>query len=51
MTDLSVGVNWYLSSTSAIRFNYIHTSVEDRGSGNILVLRYQFRPLPVPGWR
>jgi phosphate-selective porin OprO/OprP len=51
MTDLSFGVNWYLSATSAVKFNYIHSTVKDRGHANILVLRYQFRPLPVPGWR
>jgi phosphate-selective porin OprO/OprP len=51
MLNLTFGVNWYLSGTSALRLNYIHTVVEDRGHGNILVLRYQFRPLPVPGWR
>jgi phosphate-selective porin OprO/OprP len=51
MTDFSFGVNWYLSSTSAVKLNYIHSTVKDRGHANILILRYQFRPLPVPGWR
>lgn len=51
MTDLSFGVNWYLSSTSAVKLNYIHSDVNDRGRANILLLRYQFRPLPVPGWK
>jgi phosphate-selective porin OprO/OprP len=51
MTDLSFGVNWYLSATSAVKFNYINSNVKDRGRANVFVLRYQFRPLPVPGWR
>jgi phosphate-selective porin OprO/OprP len=51
MTNVSFGVNWYLNATSAMKLSYIHTNVEDRGRGNIFVLRYQFRPLPVPGWR
>ena len=51
MVDLSFGVNWYLSSTSAVKFNYINSNVKDHGRANIFSLRYQFRPLPVPGWR
>jgi phosphate-selective porin OprO/OprP len=51
MINLTFGVNWYLTQTSAIRFNYIRSDVKDRGRANILLLRYQFRPLPVPGWR
>jgi len=51
MVDYSFGVNWYLSGTSAVKLNYIHSVVEDRGHANIVLLRYQFRPLPVPGWR
>ncbi len=51
MTDLSFGVNWYLSSTSLVKLNYIYSDVKDVGKANILLLRYQFRPLPVPGWR
>ncbi len=51
MVDYSFGVNWYLSGTSAVKFNYIHSVVKDNGHANIFVLRYQFRPLPVPGWR
>ena len=51
MTDISFGVNWYLSSTSAVKLNYINSNVKDMGRANIIVLRYQFRPLPVPGWR
>jgi phosphate-selective porin OprO/OprP len=51
MTNLTFGANWYLTATSAVRFNYIYSDVKDRGRANIFVLRYQFRPLPVPGWR
>ena len=51
MVDYSFGVNWYISGTSAVKLNYIHSVVEDRGHANIVLLRYQFRPLPVPGWR
>lgn len=51
MVDVSFGVNWYLSSTSAVKFNYINSNVKDNGRANIVSLRYQFRPLPVPGWR
>ena len=51
MTDLSFGLNWYLSPTSVVKLNYIYSDVKDRGHANILLLRYQFRPLPVPGWR
>ena len=51
MLDLSFGVNWYLNATSAIKLNYINSRVEDHGNVNIIVLRYSFRPLPIPGWR
>ena len=51
MVDLSFGVNWYMSATSAVKLNYIRSTVKDHGHANIVLLRYQFRPLPVPGWR
>jgi len=51
MLNLSFGVNWYLSPTSAVKLNYINSDVDDQGRVNIVVLRYQFRPLPIPGWR
>jgi phosphate-selective porin OprO/OprP len=51
LKNLSVGLNWYLSSSSIVKLNYINSSVEDRGRVNIVVLRYQYRPLPIPGWR
>jgi phosphate-selective porin OprO/OprP len=51
MTNFSAGLNWYLSATSIVKLNYINSSVEDRGRANIFLLRYQYRPLPIPGWR
>jgi len=51
LLNLSFGVNWYLSPTSGIKLNYISSMVEDQGRANIVILRYQFRPLPIPGWR
>ena len=51
LTNVSVGLNWYLSSSSIVKLNYINSSVEDRGRVNIVLLRYQYRPLPIPGWR
>ena len=51
MIDYSLGVNWYMSPTTAVKFNYIYSDVKDGGHANILVLRFQFRPIPVPGWR
>jgi phosphate-selective porin OprO/OprP len=51
MTNFSAGFNWYLSSTSIVKLNYINSSVKDRGRTNIILLRYQYRPLPIPGWR
>ncbi len=51
MTNFSAGLNWYLSATSIVKLNYINSMVRDRGRANIVLLRYQFRPLPVPGWR
>lgn len=51
LKDFSAGLNWYLSPTSIVKLNYINSSVQDRGRVNILLLRYQYRPLPIPGWR
>lgn len=51
MLNLSFGVNWYLSATSAIKMNYINSRVDGQGRVNVVTLRYQFRPLPIPGWR
>lgn len=51
LVDYSFGVNWYLNATSAVKFNYIYSDVKDSGHANVFILRYQFRPVPVPGWR
>ncbi len=51
MIDYSFGVNWYMDPTTALKFNYIYSDVKDVGHADILVLRFQFRPIPVPGWR
>lgn len=51
LTNLSLGFNWYWSATSIVKLNYISSSVEDRGRVHIVLLRYQYRPLPIPGWR
>ena len=51
LTNLSLGLNWYWSPTSVVKLNYISSSVEDRGRVNIVLLRYQYRPLPIAGWR
>ena len=40
--DLTFGVNWYPNSTSKFQFNWINSRVEDLGTANIWVLRYQF---------
>jgi phosphate-selective porin len=40
--DLTAGVNWYANSTSKLQLNWIYSKVEDLGSANIWVLRYQF---------
>jgi phosphate-selective porin OprO/OprP len=44
MTDVSLGINWYMTGTSRVMFNYIHSNVTDVGSANVFLLRYQFNP-------
>lgn len=44
MEDISVGINWYLTGTSRVMFNYIHSDVQHVGSANVFLLRYQFNP-------
>jgi phosphate-selective porin OprO/OprP len=44
MTNVSGAVSWYLSSTTRLELNYIHTMPKDRGSANILLLRVQYKP-------
>ncbi len=47
LTDITVGLNWYLASNTRIQFNYVHASVEnagdpgtDQGSANIFETRF-----------
>lgn len=40
--DLTAGINWYASTTSKFQLNWIYSKVEDLGSANIWILRYQF---------
>lgn len=47
MTDITVGLNWYLTSTARLMFNYVHAKVEnaegegrDQGSANIFQTRF-----------
>jgi phosphate-selective porin OprO/OprP len=47
LTDVTVGVNWYLASNTRIQFNYVRASVEnagdpgtDQGSANIFETRF-----------
>jgi phosphate-selective porin OprO/OprP len=51
MRNLSVGLNWHLSATSVVKLNWVNSSVTDRGRANIVLLRFQYRPIPLPGWR
>ncbi len=41
MTDLTVGLNWYLNPATLVRFNYIYSDVLDKGSANIAMVRFQ----------
>ena len=42
LTDVSLGLNWYLDTYRRINLNYIHSHIEDGGRANILILRLQF---------
>lgn len=44
--DFSAGLNWYANATQKVMLNYIRSKVEGVGNANILLLRYQYRPLP-----
>jgi phosphate-selective porin OprO/OprP len=44
MTNISGGVNWYVTETTRFEFNYIHTMPKDRGSANIFLIRIQYMP-------
>lgn len=42
LTDVTVGVNWYVTGYVRIMANYIHADSEDRGTADIVQMRYQF---------
>ncbi len=44
--DFSAGLNWYANATQKVMLNYIRSKVDGVGNANILLLRYQYRPLP-----
>ncbi len=49
MTNLSVGMNWYLTRATRLMFNYVYSDVNDGfndglGHANIFMIRYQFNP-------
>ena len=44
--DFSAGLNWYANATSKVMLNFIRSRVDGVGKANILLLRYQYRPLP-----
>jgi len=44
LRDLTVGLNWYLSPTSRVAFNYVHSTIEGGGTAKILLVRYQYNP-------
>lgn len=46
LLDLSLGLNWFANATQKVMLNYIRSRVDGVGKANILLLRYQYRPLP-----
>ena len=44
--DLSLGLNWFANATPKVMLNYIRSRVDGVGTANILLLRYQYRPMP-----
>ena len=44
--DFSAGLNWYANATQKVMLNYIRSKVDNVGNANIVLLRYQYRPLP-----
>jgi phosphate-selective porin OprO/OprP len=44
MKNYGLGMNWYLSASSEIRLNYIHSDVMDVGGADLVLIRYQFNP-------
>ena len=44
LSDLTLGMNWYLTPTTAFLLNYVHSDVDPGGEAHILLIRYQFAP-------
>ena len=44
MKNYSVGMNWYLSDSSEVKLNLIHSDVKGVGGANLVLIRYQFNP-------
>lgn len=42
LTDVTVGVNWYITGYVRVMANYIHADSEDIGTADIVMMRYQF---------
>lgn len=44
ITDVSVGMNWYLNQSSRFMLNVIRSDVKNVGTADLVLLRYQFNP-------
>ena len=41
VSDLSVGLNWYLNPNARVAWNYVYTDTQDSGFVNIFQMRFQ----------
>ena len=41
MKDVTLGLNWYMHSSTRVTFNYIHSVLKAGGSAKILMTRLQ----------
>ena len=44
LLDFGAALNWYANATTRIGLNYIRAEPKDRGSADIVVLRFQYNP-------